>query len=339
MQINNCILAPFYSQSDYKKWNGFRLLSVDGSLLELPPESALYKAYGKLNPQARLPGARLSQLYDPLNQLTLDVQESPYSTGERELAFRHLARVENNDLLLFDRGYQCHWLFSAILQKQAHFCARVTHDFNNQVKAFVGSDKVSSIVNLARSKDKNNEFYRLKSLSCDSIRVRLIKVELSSGEVEILATSLIDDKAYPNALFKALYHLRWDIEEDYKRQKCRIFIENFTGLTPLAIKQDIQAQVVSKNMATLWKLAAQVHVSERNKNCRRDYKVNFSYLLGKFKDNFVKSILGGLNMNAMMKLVEQLSSSTHAFRPERCMERRPKKNCKWQHPMGYKPAF
>ncbi|AWB66210.1 hypothetical protein C2869_07070 [Saccharobesus litoralis] len=68
----DCILAPFYSHSDYKKWNGFRLLSVDGSLLELPPESALYKAYGKLNPQARLPGARLSQLYDPLNQLTLE---------------------------------------------------------------------------------------------------------------------------------------------------------------------------------------------------------------------------------------------------------------------------
>ena len=53
-------------------------------------------------------------------------------------------------------------------------------------------------------------------LPADPLHVRLIRVELESGEVEVLITSLRDTKAYPYCAFAKLYALRWGIEENYK---------------------------------------------------------------------------------------------------------------------------
>lgn len=333
-----CILKLFYAQSGVKRWRGFRLLSVDGSLVELPPSPSLYEGFGKNNPQARLPGCRVSQLYDPLNKLTVDARISAFAKGERELAYEHLSAVMPGDLILYDRGYQSHWLFAGILQKGADFCARVTHDYNNQVKAFVKSDKQSSVIDIA-CPNENDEQYSSKSIPTEAVKVRLVKVELSNGEIEILATSLCDPNTYPRRLFKNLYHQRWAIEEDYKKLKCRIEVENFTGLSPRSIKQDIYAQIVSKNMASLWEQAAQPYADERSKSRKFEYKVNFSYVLGKFKHNFIKLMVGLIDMRLLMKLLKQISSATHAERPGRSFERRPKKNSKWYHAMPYKPAF
>jgi hypothetical protein len=40
------------------------------------------------------------------------------------------------------------------------------------------------------------------------IKVRMVRVELDSGEAEILVTSLTDMKKYPCELFPERYHLR-----------------------------------------------------------------------------------------------------------------------------------
>ena len=37
-----------------------------------------------------------------------------------------------------------------------------------------------------------------------TLRVRLVKVRLASGEVEVLGTDLLDTKTYPAAEFKAI---------------------------------------------------------------------------------------------------------------------------------------
>jgi hypothetical protein len=39
-------------------------------------------------------------------------------------------------------------------------------------------------------------------------------------------------------LFKELYYLRWGIEENYKRLKQWVEIENFSGKSVLSIQQD-----------------------------------------------------------------------------------------------------
>ena len=68
--------------------------------------------------------------------------------------------------------------------------------------------------------------------------LRLVCIELPSGEKEILATNLIDRNTYPIEDLKELYHMRWSVEESYKLFKKVLHIEHFTGKTSLAIKQD-----------------------------------------------------------------------------------------------------
>jgi len=58
------------------------------------------------------------------------------------------------------------------------------------------------------------------NLPSTPIRLRLIRVKLKK-ETEILVINLLDDEQYPVNIINELYHLRWGIEENYKRQKCK----------------------------------------------------------------------------------------------------------------------
>src|SRR3954471_787479 len=64
---------------------------------------------------------------------------------------------------------------------------------------------------------------------------------LPTGEVEMLMTSLLDRDDPPAEAFATLYHLRWAQEENYKCFKCRVKVENWSGKSSLAIRQDFHA--------------------------------------------------------------------------------------------------
>jgi len=59
------------------------------------------------------------------------------------------------------------------------------------------------------------------------ITCRSIKIELETGEKEILCISLTDMKQYEHIEFDTLYHYRWNEEEAYKLLKSRIELEIF----------------------------------------------------------------------------------------------------------------
>ena len=88
-------------------------------------------------------------------------------------------------------------------------------------------------------------------LSTDPLTLRLVRVELSTGEVEVLITSLLDMQLIPHDQFSDLYHNRWPVEEDYKVIKSRIEVENWSGKTVLAIYQDFHAKVFTKNLTAI----------------------------------------------------------------------------------------
>src|SRR3954468_6554074 len=77
---------------------------------------------------------------------------------------------------------------------------------------------------------------RSRGLPTTVIPVRLIRVLLPTGEVEILMTSLLDRDDHPAEEFATLYHLRWAQEENYKCFKCRVEVENWSGKSSLAIR-------------------------------------------------------------------------------------------------------
>ena len=121
-------------------------------------------------------------------------------------------------------------------------------------------------------------------LELSPMKLRLIRVELDSGEPEVLITSLLDSEKYPTDLFAELYHDRWLVEEDYKVMKCRIELENFSGKSSLSVYQDFHARISSKNITSMLAFAAQPIVEKTAGAKKHNYKINFTQALSTMRD-------------------------------------------------------
>jgi len=212
--LNTGLINIFYSSRNVQRWKGFRLLAVDGSVTQLPSSPELNSHFGKARSHSRTPAVRMSQLYDIKNQLTIDLQVDSHSTGERNMALLHLEHANDKNLILYDRGYPAVWFFKAHMQYGINFCARAIAGSSNETKAFINSGKRDAVVEF-RCIEKSLRRCKREGLPTESIKLRLIKITLSTGETEILITSLFSKKDYPYSIFSDLYHQRWSVEEDY----------------------------------------------------------------------------------------------------------------------------
>jgi hypothetical protein len=93
---------------------------------------------------------------------------------------------------------------------------------------------------------------QVKKLGLPStIKIRLVKVILSTGEVEVLATSLLTETIFSEEDFKYLYSLRWGVETFFSKVKGRLALENFTGKTVESIYQDFWSTIFISNLETI----------------------------------------------------------------------------------------
>ena len=210
-------------------------------------------------------------------------------------------------------GYPAFWLFTLILAKQAHFCARMKLSGWQVVDQFVASGQPEQIVTVSPGSAARQECQD-RELPLSPLTLRLIRIELDNGEIEVLATSLLDCQNYPGSLFKDLYHCRWPVEEDYKVMKSRIEIENWSGKSVLAVYQDFHAKVFSKNLTTILAHPAQKVVAQESQGRKYTYQVNMTNALSKIKDTLVllwqRSTMGAL-LEALWRLM------THTIEPVR----------------------
>jgi len=332
--LNRCLTDEVYHGAFVQRWNGFQLLAVDGSTVGLPNTLALEDHFGRTSSHARHPSARVSQLYDVMNKLSIDVQIAPIATGERRLARQHLEHAPDNSLILYDRGYPAFWLFALHFKKGIHFCMRMPVGFSVETRLFLASKAKEAMVELTCSRYSAKRCEAL-CISSSALKVRFIRIELDNGEVEVLVTSLFDQKKYPRTAFLNLYHQRWFVEEDYKIMKSRLEVENFSGLSVHAIEQDIHAKVLTKNIAAVAVLEAEVLAKEKYRHRKLRYKINFTYTLSQLKDNIVRFVF--LNATILLdQFIQNMAGVVNAVRPERKYERQTDKINRRRHHMAYK---
>ena len=314
--LNTSLCETFYKSPQVKKWNGHRLLAVDGTITSLPNSPELLEYFGKARSHALRPAVRMSQLYDIQNKLTIDLQIDPHTTGERAQAVKHLDYTTQNDLIIYDRGYPAVWFYTLHKEKNINFCARVTLDSSNAVKAFLCSGKKEDVVDLPCD-GRSLQYCLSNGLPVSPFKIRLIRITLPSGQIEILMTSLFDNVIYPHDIFKDLYFKRWGVEEDYKIMKSRLTIENFSGVSVEAILQDIYAKVLTKNIAAVSIFEADKVKDEKIKNRKYHYRINFSYSLSQLKDNIVRFLLYSPPSSLSKLLIVRISKVVNAYRPGR----------------------
>jgi hypothetical protein len=340
-ELNRETIGYFYAKLNPKTWHGFYLKAVDGSTVKLPNTQEIRDHFGTWNVRqgAPVPMARISQMFDPLNRLTCHAIISPKGTGERELAADHFQYLTNKDLVLLDRGYPAFWLFKLIRSYDAHFCSRISVNKWKIVRNFIASGRSEQIVKVEPPITSIEEC-RNRDLGTSPLSLRLIRVELKSGEIEVLVTSLTDCIKYPIDLFADLYHDRWPVEEDYKVIKCRMELENFSGKSELSVYQDFHARIFTKNVTSMLVAVAQRRVDKANRKTIYDYRVNITMALSTIRDTIVS--LFQRSNSAIEPIVSDILESfalvTEPERPWRKFQRNHKR-AQRKYCLSYKPIL
>ena len=86
IELNDQLLNHYYENFETERWNGFTLLAIDGTTIQLPRIEDIAEHFGAWYPRqgGKCPKARASQMFDPLNRMTVDAIIKPKEVGERE---------------------------------------------------------------------------------------------------------------------------------------------------------------------------------------------------------------------------------------------------------------
>lgn len=274
-------------------------------------------------------------MFDVLNRVTLHALIAPKEIGERAAAEMHFAQLAASDLVLLDQGYPAFWLFALIRSKDAHFCARMTLEGWKVVERFIASGCREQIVTVSPGYEARKAC-RMRGLPTTPLTLRLLRIELDNGDVEVLATSLVDHQLYPYAVFKDLYHHRWPVEEDYKAMKSRLEVENWSGKSVLTVLQDFHAKVFTKNFTAILAQPAQRVVEQQSQDKHHTYQINMTNAFSKMKDTVVLLFQRADIRPLLNRLWQLMIKTIEPIRPGRSYPRKKRVKPK-RFPMCYKP--
>lgn len=324
IRLNEIAATTFYDQAEYYQWNGMRTLAVDGTRLVLPNHPSVVKEFGQHNFGPKADSERslamASMLYDVLNQVTIDAQIAPYSSSEGYLLMKHLEKAEEGDLLLLDRGYPCFWLLFFLKARKIEFCVRLKDNWWLKVKKFAESAEKERLVTFRLPKKDRKKLAGYPHMQDVEIVCRLIKVELLSGETEILCTSLLDSEKYLYEDFETLYHYRWNEEEAYKLLKNRIELENFSGKTANAVKQDFYAKIFLMTLCATFAHPIEEKVMQEYKadqNRKHDQKINRTNAISMTQDIMIAILIRKQFAKALSAFDNIVAGTREIIRPGR----------------------
>jgi hypothetical protein len=334
-------VKTFYEGADYYVWGGLRVLAVDGTRLVLPNHPSVVKEFGqhKFGPNAdSLRSLAMgSVLYDVLNHLTLDAQLAPYASSERDLLMQHLDKVQEGDLLLLDRGYPCFWLLFLLKAKKIEFCVRLKEDWWLKVKDFTDSDETERIVTFSLPKKDRKKLADYPHMLDTEITCRLVKIVLPSGEKEILCTSILDAQTYTLQDMEELYHCRWGVEETYKLLKSRVEVEDFSGKTAIAVRQDFYAKIFLMTLCAAYahpieeKVTAEYKADQERKHSQQ---INHTSAIAATQDILIAVFIKRQYAKALEAFDDIVYKTREIVRPGRNVPR--PKRVKQTYSMNYK---
>ena len=350
-ELSQVCCQTFYNSQEVQLWNGYRLIGVDGSTVELPNSKEIQEKFGvfkyRKDGKAICMGRTL-MMYDTLNHLTLNSSLESMEESETSMLWKALpdADLNKDDLLIFDRYYASHLLFFYLQNRGVQFCFRMKKNWWKVVETFYNSGKESTVVNLELPPKDKAEAERL-SITKKKLKVRLVRIELESGETEILLTSLVNEEVFSPSHLKELYGFRWPVEESYKTFKHKVCIENFSGKSHKAVLQDFYVKIFIMNLTAvavrfIINLTA-VAVRPINEALKKasvkvkyGHQVNFIEAIATMKKAVISFFVTGKIEQAIKRVVRRLSDITEPIRPGRKFKRnhQPKR----KHHMNYKPV-
>jgi len=282
---NQSLVESYFSNNDERilLWNGFQLQGVDGTTLYLSEHKALRERFGKqANQHGSYTMARVLARYDLLNDIIVDAQIGSIQKGENVFAIEQLDKVPDNVLSIYDRNFASFRVIYEHDKRDLPFLIRCKLTANNVVKDFVRKKATSAIVKFYPESKVITSLKKegITLTKEESITVRLVKVKLKTGELEILITSLLDEEKYPNSIFGELYNKRWGSEICFDILKNKLQLSLFSGQKPAAIVQEFYATIFNFNLNAILIKGCEEEEKRVTQQRTSDYKVNRNVSIG-----------------------------------------------------------
>lgn len=236
------ILRRFtYQNRPMRRWNGYTLLAVDGSHVQIPSNIHDEATYFNSTKDGRGYNLlHLNALYDLESQLYLDAiiqdgREEHESQALVELVDR--SELTEPVILIADRGYKAYNNMAHIEQKGWSF------------------DYIE---------DASDDLY--------PISFRVVRFAIKEGLYETVITNLPADQ-FPPPLLCELYHKRWGIETSFRDLKYTLALTHFHARKRPFIKQEIFSKITLYNFASLLRL----HTVFTQPEGKHLYRVNTAF--------------------------------------------------------------
>jgi len=206
-QLVGPVAGPTTKGAWYRQW---RLVSLDGSTLDVADEPANEEAFGRPGASrgsSAYPQIRFVSLVENGTHVLFGSQMEAYTTGETTLAKAVLPRLRKGMLCLADRNF-----FGFPLWKQAQATGAQLLWRGKKNMRLICEQRLPDGSYRSRIYPSERD-WRHKS---NGIRVRVIDYELDgvadAEPVYRLVTTILDPEKAPAKELAALYHERWEIE-------------------------------------------------------------------------------------------------------------------------------
>ena len=248
--------------------------------------------------------ARLSALYDVLNRIALEVKLANWRMGERRLAAEHLMAVGERDLTLTDRGYASYEWFARQLQAGRQFVCRCERNTFESVAQLFQADQANRSIQVKLRRTRCAQASIKAAGLPEEITIRLVTLRLATGELEVLAISLLDELAYPTESFAELYQQRWGVESFFGVLKGRLSLENFSGRTVEAIRQETHATVFLSNLETVITRPAQERLKQKDSERKLPAQVNHAVAFHAIKSQIIDLLMSRKPVEEVLRKLE-----------------------------------
>jgi len=284
------------SFTNYKTFNGYRLLAADGSKLNIAHNPEDIDTYIKCTDNAKgFNVLHLNALFDLCNKVYTDACIQTIRNKNENLALTDMvdkSTIEGDVIVIADRGYESYNTFTHMQEKGWKYVIRVK-DRNssgivsslNLPSCEVFDKKITLKITRRQTKEikANRELYKfipknskfdyleLKSPRFYDISFRVVRFKISEENYETIITNL-DENEFSADKIKELYHMRWGIETSFRELKYAIGLVNFHSKKVEFIEQEVFAKLTMYNFCEIITMNAVITHKQR----KHEYQVNFT---------------------------------------------------------------
>ena len=245
-QLHDEVVRPVAVAATKGAWyRGWRLISVDGSTLDVADEKGNNEAFGRPGAsrgESAYPKIRFVSLVENGTHVLFGSRMADYATSEIALAKTVLPSLDKGMLCLADRGFFGFEMWKQAATTDADLLWRVRKNIHLPCEKLLPDGSYLSRIYPSQQDQRRGR---------NGIVVRVIEYRLEGVEgaepLYRLATTILDHELAPATELAALYHERWEIETAFDELKTHLRSAHIVlrSKTPDLVRQEFYGLLMS----------------------------------------------------------------------------------------------